>query len=312
MVPKPQSKPTVRKILVELVRSYFADSISKASAELSYFLLFSIFPVLMLVSSLLSVTNISQASLLHVLSILPGEVQRIIAPAITRYIGQINMRTFVMRVVGSSILTIYFLSRTMSSVMYNVNRIYNIPNRRGSIGQFLFEILSAAGFVVAIACSFILVILGRTLFELVSQFVAIPPQLLWMWTYGRYIFVFGFMFVFLLMLYYLAPNCIMRFRDALPGVVFTICVWAVFTICFSIYVSSAGRYDALYGSLSAIMVLLLWMYMTGIIVFLGFKLNFILMQLRHRNFICKGKPWYVRMGSQVISKIRDERKEDSK
>ena len=100
----------------------------------------------------------------------------------------------------------------------------------------------------------------------------------------------------------------MKIRDALPGAVFTLLVWIVCTMIFTFYINNISRYDALYGSLSAIMVLMLWMYMTGIILFLGFELNFILMKRRHRNFICKGKPWYIRLMSHAVRSHRQKRK----
>ena len=304
-----------KSIVVQLVRSYFANNIAKASAELSYYLLFSIFPLLLIVSSLLSLTKVSQITLLHLLSILTGDIQRIISPIITRYSGNVSSAELIWRMIGFIILGIYFLTGTMSSIMYNVNRIYKIPNRRGGIGQLLLEVLTAAGFIFAIVCSFILLILGRSINALITKYIDIPQQLMWLmdlWQYGRYIIAIGLMFLFLLLLCYLAPNCIMKIRDALPGAVFTLIVWVICTMVFTFYINNISRYDALYGSLSAIMVLMLWMYMTGIILFLGFELNFILMKRRHRNFVCKGKPWYIRLISRAVHNSRQKRKKKTK
>lgn len=289
------------------MRCYFTDGIPKASAELSYYLLFSIFPLLLLVSSLLSVTSVSQVTLLKILSLLPGDIQRIISPILTRYLGTISVPAFIWRIFSFSILGIYFLSRTMSSLMHTVNRIYNIPNPRGGIGQLIFEILTAAGFIFAIVFSFVLLVLGHTIYSIVSRYIEIPHQMQWMWRYGRFLIAVGLMFAFLMLLCYLAPNCIMRLRDALPGAVFTLAAWVICTVIFTFYISNISRYDALYGSISAIMVLMLWMYMTGIILFLGFELNLILMKRRRRNFVCKGKPWYARMGSRSRRNERTKR-----
>lgn len=300
-------KKNIKQLALELVRCYFTDNIPKASAELSYYLLFSIFPLLLLVSSLLSVTSVSQVTLLKVLSFFPGDIQRIISPIITRYLGRISPLAFIWRIFSFSILGIYFLSRTMSSLMHTVNRIYNIPNRRGGIGQLIFEVLTAAGFIFAIVFSFVLVILGHTLYNIIGKYVEIPFQLQWLWRYGRFLIAIGLMFLFLLLLCYLAPNCIMRLRDALPGALFTLLAWFICTILFTFYISNISQYDALYGSISAIMILMLWMYMTGIILFLGFELNLILMKRKHRNFICKGRPWYVRLASKR-SRRRKNRK----
>ena len=243
------------------------------------------------------------------LSLLPGEIQRVISPVITRYFGIISYNTFLWRMSSFTLLGIYFLSRTMSSLVYNVNRIYQMPPRRGGIGQLVFEVLAAAGFILAIICSFILMVLGRGISNLVTKYIVIPQQLMWimdLWSYGRYILAIGVMFLFFLLLCYILPNCIMKFRDALPGAIFTLIVWIGCTALFTFYVNNINNYDVLYGSISAIMVLLLWMYMTGIIVYLGFELNYILMKQRGRDFICKGKPWYVRMLSRFAVNIKSK------
>ncbi|HIV68606.1 MAG TPA: YihY/virulence factor BrkB family protein [Candidatus Butyricicoccus stercorigallinarum] len=303
-------KLKIKDVVVQLVRSYFSNNLAKASAELSYYLLFSIFPLLLIVASLLSLTRVPQATLLHLLSLLPGDIQRIVSPILARNSGNLSSAELIWRMAGFIALGIYFLSRTMSSIMHNVNRIYNIPNRRGGIGQFLFEILTAAGFICAIVCSFILLVLGRSINALITKYIEIPQQLTWLmniWRYGRSVIAIGVMFLFLVLLCYLVPNCIMKIRDALPGAVFTLVVWVVCTMVFTFYIDNISRYNALYGSLSAIMVLMLWLYMTGIILFLGFELNFILMKKRRRNFICKGKPWYVRLLSGLFQRIRTKR-----
>ncbi len=297
-------KSDVKDIVKEVARSYFSDDLSKASAAFSYYLLFSIFPLLLLFSSLVAMTEISQVSLLQLLSMLPGDIQRVISPVVTRYLGQISYSDFIRRIIMFSFFGIYFLRRTTGSLMNTVNQIYHLPNRRNGVGQLLFEILSAAGFVFAIVFSFVIVILGRTIYTMVEYFLEIPEPIGWMWSYGRYLLAAGIMFLFVLLLYYFAPNCDMKFRDAAPGTIFTLLVWMIYTWFFTFYLNNINQYDALYGSISAIMVLMLWMYMTSIILFLGFELNYVLMKRKHRNFVCKGKPWYVRR----FHKFKEKRK----
>lgn len=294
------------------MRSYFVDSIPKASAELSYYLLFSIFPLLLVMSTLMSAMKISQVTILNLLSLLPGDIQRVISPIITRYIGSMSPFTFISRIFVFTILGIYFLSRTMSSLMHTVNRIYGIPNRRGGIGQLIFEVLTAAGLIFAIVFTFILWILGRSIRIFVLRYlhISLPEQLTWLWGWGRFLIAIGLMFLFILILCYLCPNCIMKLKDALPGALFTLVAWIICTVIFSFYITNISQYDALYGSISAIMILMLWLYLTGIVLILGFELNFILMKRKRKNFICKRKPWYAKAidGETTRSRKRNRRR----
>ena len=307
-----RKKKRIKQISGAMVRSYFVDSIPKASAELSYYLLFSIFPLLLVMSTLMSAMKISQVTILNILSLLPGDIQRVISPIITRYIGSMSPFTFISRIFVFTILGIYFLSRTMSSLMHTVNRIYGIPNRRGGIGQLIFEVLTAAGLIFAIVFTFILWILGRSIRILVLRYlhISLPEQLTWLWGWGRFLIAIGLMFLFILILCYLCPNCIMKLKEALPGALFTLVAWIICTVIFSFYITNISQYDALYGSISAIMILMLWLYLTGIVLILGFELNFILMKRKRKNFICKRKPWYAKAidGETTRSRKRNRRR----
>lgn len=300
---------TPGEIAGSMVRRFFSDEISKSSAELSYYLLFSSFPVLLLVSTVVSIFQFSQTTILGFLSLLPADFQHVAGPMLTRFIGKVDMWTLAWRIFSLSLLVVYFLSRAMSSLMRNVNRIYRLPNRRGGIGQLLFEVFIAFSFVVVLYVAAILLILGRTISEFIKRYVELPGAVVMFWESGRFFIAFGLIFLFILILGYLSPNCVMRLRDALPGTIFTIATWLVCTMVFTFYVNYINQYDLIYGSISAIMVLLLWMYMTSVIIYLGFEFNYIMMKRRHCNFVCKGQPWYSRLISRHLQRQKGKETE---
>jgi membrane protein len=173
--------------------------------------------------------------------------------------------------------------------MQNVNRMYGVPDARGGIRQFLFEIATAAGLVFALMLSFVLTWLGRGIVELLSSLLELPTWVIVLLRNGRILIVVGFVFLFMLLLCYWMPNCKMKWRDVLPGTIFILCAWVVCTTIFSIYFNNFNRYDVIYGSIGAIMVLLLWLYMSCIVILLGFVVNYITMQRRKRDFIYKSQ-----------------------
>ena len=175
----------------------------------------------------------------------------------------------------------------MSSLMCHVNAIYGVPDARGGLRQFLFEIATAAGLVTAIGLSFGIGVLGSSITTLAASLLAVPTWALALLQYGRGLIALGFVFLFMLVLCYWMPNCRMKWRDALPGAVFILCAWIVCTMVFTFYFNNFSRYDVIYGSIGAIMVLLLWLFMTGIVILLGFVINYITMKRRKRNFIYK-------------------------
>lgn len=274
---------------LEMLRHFFADKITRASAELSYYLLFSIFPLLVLVSLLMSLTDFSTKTLLKVMVILPADVQKLLLPTLTRYLGEYQLKPRYWQIVFFSVFAIYFMSRTMSSLMQHVNSIYGIPDARGSLRQFLFEIATSAGLVVALMLSVAVTWLGRGITTILSSVFELPSWVEILLHNGRILIAFGIVFLVMLVLFYWAPNCKMKWCDVLPGTIFVLCVWVICTSIFSIYFNNFSRYDLIYGSISAIMVLLLWLYMSCTIILFGFIVNYITMQRRKRDFIYKSQ-----------------------
>ncbi len=272
---------------IEMLRHFFADNVTRASAELSYYLLFSIFPLLLLTSLLLSLANFSTATLLRLMALLPADVQKLLLPSLTRYLGDFQIRPRYGQMIFFSILAIYFMSRTMSSLMQHVNAIYGTPDARGGVRQFLFEIATAAGLVSAIVLSFGLNMLGRTITRLMTSLLTMPRWVVVLWDNGRMLIVLGFVSLFMLVLCYWTPNCKMRWRDVFPGALFIVGAWIICTAIFSFYFNNFANYDVIYGSIGAIMVLLVWLFMTGVIILLGFIVNYITMKRRRRDFIYK-------------------------
>lgn len=75
------------------------------------------------------------------------------------------------------------------------------------------------------------------------------------------------------LLYHVAPWRKQRWRDVFPGALLAACLWGITTGLFTVYAQSVGRYREFYGSLSTLVVLLIWMYLSSVIVLLGCEFN---------------------------------------
>lgn len=84
-------------------------------------------------------------------------------------------------------------------------------------------------------------------------------------------------FLFVLLVNRLVPNVRLSFRQVLPGALLSLGSWVLISVAFSFYVDNVARYSLLYGSLGAIIVLMLWLYLTSITLLLGPVLNDILL-----------------------------------
>ena len=266
----------VAYLVKRMVYRYFADGIPQAAAELSYFLLFSMFPLLMFVNSILARLDISIEGITPVLEMLPRTLRQLN----TTYLNQLSgTPSFSPMLIGIG-LTLYFLSRAVRSMMRTVNDIYHVEVSRGMVKDVLISLGITAGFLVSVVCSFVLVVAGRALIRLLPQIVPVPQAVLDATHDASFWVMIAFIFLFLMLFNCVVPNLHLKFREVWPGALFSLVAWILVSWVFSFYVDNMARYSVLYGSLAAIIVLMLWLYIVSIILLMGPQLNHTLVVMR--------------------------------
>lgn len=266
----------VAYLVKRMVYRYFADGIPQAAAELSYFLLFSMFPLLMFVNSILARLDISIEGITPVLEMLPRTLRQLI----TTYLNQLSgTPSFSPMLIGIG-LTLYFLSRAVRSMMRTVNDIYHVEVSRGMVKDVLISLGITAGFLVSVVCSFVLVVAGRALIRLLPRLFPIPQAALDVTHDAGFWVMIVFIFIFLMLFNRIVPNLNLKFREVWPGALFSLVAWILVSWVFSFYVDNMASYSVLYGSLAAIIVLMLWLYIVSIILLMGPQLNHTLVVMR--------------------------------
>lgn len=263
-------------LIKRMVCRFFSDGIPQAAAELSYFLLFSMFPLLMFLNSVLARLDISIDSIAPVLELLPKSLQQLI----TGYLIQLfSTPSFSPMMIGIG-LTLYFLSRAVRSMMRTVNGIYHVEVPRGMMREVLLSFAITAGFLVSLVCSFVLIVAGRMLLRLLPRLLPIPQAVLDMTHDASFWVMIAFIFVFLMLFNRVVPNLHLKFREVWPGALFSLVAWLLVSWIFSFYVDNMARYSVLYGSLAVIIVLMLWLYIVSMILLMGPQLNHTLVVMR--------------------------------
>ena len=263
-------------LVKRMIYRYFSDGIPQAAAELSYFLLFSMFPLLMFVNSILAQLDITLEGITPVLEMLPKSLQRLI----TGYLAQLSgTPAFSPMLIGIG-LTLYFLSRAVRSMMRTVNDIYHVEVTRGMVKDVLISLGITAGFLISVVCSFVLVVAGRTLLRLLPQAFPIPQAALGVTHDASFWVMIAFIFAFLMLFNRIVPNLHLKFREVWPGALFSLVAWILVSWAFSFYVDNMARYSVLYGSLGTIIVLMLWLYIVSMLLLMGPQLNHTLVVMR--------------------------------
>lgn len=270
-------KPIIRRLrpAMRLFTRCTKDEVTTRAAALAYYLVFSIFPLLILFSLIIGSLHIDTATMDILLArVLPRDM----IDMLKGYLDYVT-RTFDMKLLMFALVfSIYFPWRFIRSLMDGIRISYRQESEESFIRRTLKQILCTLLIPLTLAASLILIILGHNVITFLVSLL--PPQtlrlsdfLLTLWQYGRFLIAAAIMSIALIILYRCSIPTRVPFKTLLPGIVFSIIAWVISSIAFSFYVENFGDYSVIYGTLGAFVILLLWLYLTGLIFLAGSEIN---------------------------------------
>lgn len=262
-------------ILKEMAHRFSVHEVGHAGAQLAYFFILSIFPFFIFLNALIGLLNFSPEMVSDSLGdVAPPEVSRILQ----NYIRFLNARSSTGLFSFGIITTILSSSKAFDSLVYTLKKSYKNKEETSGISKKLFSILLTLLLGATILLALITLAIGRDFWLFLSNYFSLPQSFVESWNYLKWLIVLGTLFLALGSLHFFVPDKRPRLRQIIPGTLFTIFAWVGFSIIFSYYVKNFAKYSAIYGSLGAIIILLLWLYLTGVIIVMGGELNAILME----------------------------------
>ena len=254
----------------DMIRRYYVHDVARDSAALTYYLLFAIFPLLIFVSTLLGVLELDIASITAVLApILPSDVVDIIRTYL-EYVAANQSRQLLW---FSLIFSIWFPMRSTGCLMHSLRKAFGRSAPENILLGQLRTLLFTVWMIFVIGLTLALVVVGRRALYFLSGFLPLSETFISVWGYLRFIILGFVMAISLGILYQLALGQRRPLREVLPGVGSSLAAWLLLSMAFSYYVENMARYAQLYGSIATIVVVLLWLYMSGQVLILGAELS---------------------------------------
>lgn len=256
-----------------LYKKFIADEISALGAQVTYYLILSFFPFLIFLVSIISYTNIvSEDSLAIISGLFPKSVYTLIEGVI-KYVLSTRNRTLIS--IGM-IATIWSASVGILAFMYGMNKAFRKKETRPFWKVRGLSVLFTLAFAIIIIFSIVLVVFGEILGRHFFNIWGVSKNLDILWDIFRYGVSIAALFLVFMLFYVYIPNCSIKFRDAVPGAVLSTLGWVILSTGFAFYVNKFESYSKIYGSIGAVIALLIWLYWSSIIVFVGSELNAIL------------------------------------
>ncbi len=272
-------------ILAQLIFRYFHDNVGIRGAALAYYLLFSVFPLVILLSTIISKMNIDMDTVFNTLSrFLPKSMSELIMSYLHYIQTDYNQSIMTFSIVFS----IYFPWRAIKGLMYDIRTAFRQDHLKKPYTFLLRELFCTITIPLSILVSLLFIILGRKLIlDIIGLF---PPNtihfsnvLLWIWNYARFVLAALIMTAALAMIYRFSLNHGVHFKQLFPGTFAAVIIWVIAGMAFSFYSENYASYSVVYGTLGAVIVLLLWLYLTGVVFIMGAEFNAILLEFQQRK-----------------------------
>lgn len=260
----------LKSFLIQIYIRYRDDGISDLSARLSFFLLLSMFPFLLFLLSLLSYTPVSAYEFAeNITRFMPDDTGKFVAEVIGE---MMNARSPVLLSI-SAIITIWSASGGISALSRGLNKAYDKEESRSYFKIKIMSVVFIIGIAALIIITLLFLVFGGAIGSFLSGLFSYPSESAALWELLRYAIPFFMMFLLFIMLYIFVPCCNIRFKEALPGAIFSTIGWIVTSLLFSFYTGNFANYTRLYGSIGGIVILLVWIYISCIIIILGGEIN---------------------------------------
>ncbi|MFB7156814.1 MULTISPECIES: YihY/virulence factor BrkB family protein [unclassified Lysinibacillus] len=262
---------TSRGFMQDLILRFQRVEISALAAELAYFFLLSFFPLLIFLVTLLPYLNLETTQVYSFLvNVMPDEVYRLIENTLNEILTSRNSSLLSIGVLG----TIWSASKGINALTRALNKAYDTETR-GSILDRGLSLVFTIAFVVVIAVALLLPVFGQQVGHFLFSIVGIEEQFEIIWHRMRWSIPPLLIFIVLMGIYRFVPNTNPRLKlmSVWPGALFSTLAWQAVTFVFSFYINNFANYSATYGSIGGVIILMLWLYFTGIILIFGGVLN---------------------------------------
>ena len=259
-----------KKVRFIMEYSNYREINSKA-AEISFYLLLSLFPFLIFTISLVVYTPLIKLSkYIFVLDkMLPSSIFKIVS-ALTQ--SAIDNRSFNFLIL-SFILAMYTMSRAVLCLIRGMNKSYNIRETRPYFEVLFISLVFVIMLLVLIFISMIFLVFGENLGSFLFNLIGLDQYFMYIWNLCRYIIGIVTVIIILMNLYRFTPNKKLTFKEVMPGAVVSTFCWRIASFCYSFYSSNFARYDIIYGSLGGIIVLMTWVYLSSWTILIGCEIN---------------------------------------
>ena len=279
----PKGKLPIKKFVKEMYYRLMYDEISLLSANLSYYFILSLFPMLIVALALTPYFKIDQQFLLEKIhSFAPGDLGDYLFDMISEVLNNKNNTIITVGIV----FTLWSASSGIYGIIIAFNNAFRVRDGRIWIVTKFISVVITALFLVGMFVVLALVVFGKQLTYLLFHKFNLDEGFYNLWSVLNYSFPILFIFIVFVFLYIMGPNLKLKAISIIPGAIFSTISWTLVSRLFGYYIDHFSSYIKTYGTIGAFMAFIIWLYITGYILIIGAEINAIFHNYRveHRVF----------------------------
>ncbi len=261
-----------KQFLRDLYQEITDDNLFNGAAALGFYLTLAIFPALIVLMSIipyLPIARVDEAMMDLLGQALPPEAAGMVE-------GVVNEVTREQRggLLSFGLLaTVWAASAGMYAIMQHLNITYDVKEARNFIRARATALALSLLFGVLVIGAFSLVVLGGMLQDWIGNRYGFSTMLLTFFAVFRWVVIVAALLLGFALIYRYAPNVEQKFKFITPGSVIGVALLILASLGFAFYASNFGKYDATYGSIGAVIILMFWLYIAGLVILLGSEIN---------------------------------------
>lgn len=261
----------IYKRIEKLFTNMEEDHVGEYTAQCSYYTILSFIPFIILLITLIQYTNIDQQTLFNAISkIIPSSMNEfvlgIVQEVYSKSIGTISI---------SLIFTLWAAGKGLFALTKGLNAVYKIDDSKKTSFLYLrlMSIIETIVFIILIVIGLTLLVFGSSLISIVKEYFGGLKNYTIISSIITEIIFILITFIIFLCLYKFMPKTKTTFKQQIPGAIFGAIALNVISFMFSIYLDIFKGFSITYGSLTTLMLIMMWTYSCFYTVFLGAEIN---------------------------------------
>lgn len=244
------------------------DKINAYSAQSAFFIILSAIPFLMVFSSLLQYTSVTESMILDIIRrVMPGYVSPFVISLVeevyNRSMGTISI---------TAIAAIWSAAKGVQYMTDGLNAVNDLEETRNWFVLRFWAVVYTVVFLVAIIFTLLVIVFGNSLHSLAAQYIPLLEHAADLLSHFRGVVMLAILILFFAVIFTTLPNRKLSFKSQLPGAAICAVAWYIFSFGLSIYVDYFNGFS-MYGSLTTIALVMLWLYFCMYIMMMSAEVN---------------------------------------